>query len=96
MNRAQLRAQVKNGDLYTEAQVREICRDVTDRYTKQITRYYMAVTALALRDKLGFGSKRTKDFLDHLEGIMTSVANRDITADDIHKTLEEEIGVRIE
>lgn len=95
LNRQQLRQQVKQGKLYTEAQLMALLRKSHDYTMKEFTHRYTAVITLALRDQLGFGPKRAHAFMEHVEQILLSLADSTITIEDIYQTIEDEVGVVI-
>lgn len=55
----------------------------------------LALPMLVMRDKYGFGKVRLERFMDHVIDLYESFNAGYLTLEDMHKALEDEVGVKV-
>lgn len=56
----------------------------------------LGIPLMVLRDKYGFGKKRLEDFINFAIDLYDSFDKEYVTLEDLHQTIYEETGVKIE
>ncbi|MBQ7265118.1 MAG: hypothetical protein IJS61_03380 [Firmicutes bacterium] len=101
MNRAQRRAMEKeqrNNEVPAEFErvVKRASQESRKRSMAEAFAYMLAIPAMVVRDKCGFGAKRLNQFVDWVVDLSNSVETFYVTIDDLKQTIFEETGVSLE
>jgi hypothetical protein len=95
VNRAQRRANNEKAEMWTTPQVAAMLRKEQTKVLHKLANDYSAVVAMVLRDKLGYGHKRSKRVLTAISEMFADIQDGRLSVEDIKQTLGEEIGVVI-
>lgn len=63
--------------------------------TEYTVKQYSAAVMICLHDKLGFGATRAQRFINDVSDLFDSINQGYLSLDDITRTIEQELGIRI-